>query len=247
MKRLSRKEIEAIGTRVVDAYKKLPELQGKEIYRIEPELLIKSLLGLNIEYHHLSLNGRILGLTTPGNDVTVQIFDNNDEEEYFAFDGKTLLVERDLKEDISQKGRFNFCCVHEASHQIFAMLYPKEYGCQPNSDNLHYYMSRSERRKPIDDWVEWQANVLTSSILLPEDLVGQAMQFFSLGDKIQVLNKVYYPRIYDRFCDMASFLGVSKTALAIRLKQLGRLEKDYLENPYALTDVLYEEDTKCQK
>ncbi len=41
MKHLSRKEIEAIAARVVTAYKKLPELEGQAIYRIEPELLIR--------------------------------------------------------------------------------------------------------------------------------------------------------------------------------------------------------------
>lgn len=54
-----------------------------------------------------------------------------------------------------------------------------------------------------------------------------------------MLNKVYCPAVYERFADMATFLGVSKKALSIRLRQLGLLEKDYLDNPYALTDILY--------
>lgn len=36
---------------------------------------------------------------------------------------------------------------------------------------------------------------------------------------------------------MAEFLGVSKQAMVIRLKRLGLLKKDYLQNPYALADV----------
>ena len=247
MKHLSRKEIEAIAARVVTAYKKLPELEGQPIYRIEPELLIRNLLRLNIEYHHLSLNGSVLGVTSPAENVGVRIYDNTDQEEFFFFDGKTVLVERDLKEDISQKGRCNFTSVHEASHQIFKMLYPKEYGYKPNGQNLHFYTNKSECRKPIENWEEWQTNVLTSAVLLPDDLVGKAMQLFDLGDKIKTLNRVYCSYIYDRFCDVAAFLGVSKTALAIRMKQLGRLEHDYLDNPYALIDANYEEVTKCQK
>lgn len=241
MKHLSRKDIEAIGTRVVTAYKKLPELQGKQIYRIEPDLLIKNLLGLNIEYHHLSLNGSVLGATSPATDIGIRIFDDPEKEDFFFFDGKTVLVERDLKEDDSQKGRCNFTSVHEASHQIFKMLYPKEYGYKPNGQNLHFYMNSSECRKPIENWEEWQTNVLTSYVLLPEELVGQAMQLFGLGEKIRMLNKIYSPRVYERFSDMADLLGVSKKALSIRLKQLGWLEQDYLDNPYALTEVVYEE------
>ena len=53
-----------------------------------------------------------------------------------------------------------------------------------------------------------------------------------------MLNRVYCPTVYERFADMATFLGVSKKALSIRLRQLGLLEKDYLDNPYALTDIL---------
>lgn len=36
---------------------------------------------------------------------------------------------------------------------------------------------------------------------------------------------------------MAAFLGVSKQALAIRLKRLGLLKEDYLQEPYALLDI----------
>ena len=37
--------------------------------------------------------------------------------------------------------------------------------------------------------------------------------------------------------DMAVFLGVSKTALSIRLTQLGLVDKNYFGNPYDLTDI----------
>ena len=36
---------------------------------------------------------------------------------------------------------------------------------------------------------------------------------------------------------MAVFLGVSKTALSIRLTQLGLVDKNYFGNPYDLTDI----------
>ena len=41
---------------------------------------------------------------------------------------------------------------------------------------------------------------------------------------------------------MAEFLGVSKQAMAIRMKRLDLLKKDYLQNPYALADVEKEDD-----
>ena len=39
---------------------------------------------------------------------------------------------------------------------------------------------------------------------------------------------------------MADFLGVSKTALSIRLTQLGLVEKNFFSNPYDLTNVYYD-------
>lgn len=60
---------------------------------------------------------------------------------------------------------------------------------------------------------------------------------FSLGEKIECLNKIYYPSVYKRFDALADFLGCSKKALAIRMKQLGLLKKEYLDNPFDLVTV----------
>ena len=49
MKTFSRKDIEGIAARVCEAYKKLPEFQGKPIYKIEPEKLVTDVLGLDME------------------------------------------------------------------------------------------------------------------------------------------------------------------------------------------------------
>ena len=56
------------------------------------------------------------------------------------------------------------------------------------------------------------------------------------------MNKIYRPKEYRKFCKIAELLGVSKQAMAIRLKRLGLLKKDYLQNPYALADVEKEDD-----
>ena len=64
MVRLSRNDIEQIAERILIQYRKLPEVQKNKLYRIEPELLLTKVLGLNIEYQHLSIDGSILGLTS---------------------------------------------------------------------------------------------------------------------------------------------------------------------------------------
>lgn len=88
MKYLSCKDIEAIGERVTKAYFRLPDFTGKTIYKITPDKLITDLLGVNLEYHHLSLDGSVLGLTSSYGAVTYKVFDYADEESYCYLDGK---------------------------------------------------------------------------------------------------------------------------------------------------------------
>lgn len=56
MKRLSRNDIEAIAEKYVKAYLELPENKSVQVYRIEPEIMLEKVLGLNVEYMHLSLS-----------------------------------------------------------------------------------------------------------------------------------------------------------------------------------------------
>lgn len=64
MKHLSRFDIEAIADKYVQAYMALPDVRNTQIYRIDPELLLEKVLGLNVEYQHLSYDGSILGMTS---------------------------------------------------------------------------------------------------------------------------------------------------------------------------------------
>lgn len=64
MKHLSRFDIEAIAVKYVQAYMALPDVRNTQIYRIDPELLLEKVLGLNVEYQHLSYDGSILGMTS---------------------------------------------------------------------------------------------------------------------------------------------------------------------------------------
>ena len=234
MKYLSRKDIEAIGERVTKAYFRLPDLTGKTVYKISPDKLITDLLGVNLEYHHLSLDGSVLGLTSSYGAVTYKVFDYADEESYCYLDGKTIFIERDLNEDISQIGRCNFTKAHEAGHQILKMLFPKEYG--GDNRKLHFCLAHPPKQRKMD-WLEWQANAIASVILMPKEVIMRALFLFGFGERIEMINKVYATWEYERFSSMAVFLGVSKTALSIRLTQLGLVDKNYFGNPYDLTDI----------
>ena len=236
MKILSRKDLEAISIRVVNAYQKLPEMADLPFYNVDPELLVSGVLGLKIGYEHLSLDRNNLGITS-FTDFDIEVYDAADQPFFYALDGKTVLVEKSLRDDASKKGRFHFCLMHEGAHHILKMLFPNDYGVPKDGSPVRFYKACSDRKQPVTDWEEWQTNVLTSYILLPEYLVKDGMFMFGLGDKMQILNRLYRPKDYKRFTKLAAFLGVSKQALAIRMRGLGLLEVDQLADPYGFFDV----------
>lgn len=235
MKHLSRKDIEAIAEKYIEAYMKLPELKDTPIYRIDPELFLTRVLGLNIGYEHLSYDNSLLGITA-FEEIVVKVLDGSDREEDLLIDGNTVLIETDLKHDGKYKGRKNFTLMHEGSHQIFKRLFPNDYGKNASAP-LRCYRANSERSGRITDWEEWQANALASATLLPPKLISQGMFLFGLGEKIECLNKLYRPEEFERFAALADFLGSSKKALAIRMKQLGLVKKEYLDNPFDMINI----------
>ena len=233
MRCLSRNDLEQIGERVVRSYRKLPEFNGKTIYSIMPSVLIEKVLKLKMEYHHLSLDGLVLGVTTSYSDIGYRVFDIRDEEQYIYFDGKTVLIERDLKDDIALQGRLHYTEAHEAGHQVLSMLFPEDYNASPQK--LHFCMAEPVRNEI--NWKEWQADTLASVLLMPKDIVKQTLFLFGFGETIPRINRVYSSEDYRRFSMMAELLGVSKQALSIRLSQLGLVERNDFDDPYSIIDV----------
>ena len=235
---LSRNEIEQIARRVVSAYQRLPSVRKGPESVVSPTLLIHDLLGLSVGYHTLSRNGSVLGLTACG-EVWVTVYDDPAHPEYYHLDGKTLLIDKGLTAKEGNQGRYHFTLVHEACHQIYKMLFPKTYMNPIAERRVHY--CTAHRATGRGDWEEWRTDTLTSAILMPPDMVRSNMHRFGLGAKLRLLNHVFASEEYARFCELADYMGVSKQALAIRLKQLGLLERDDLQDSYALVNVFPDE------
>lgn len=237
---LSKEELEAISNRVLRAYKKLPSQVGKPTSAIDPEILAKELLGISIEYHKLSRRGTILGLTVLG-DTFIEVYDE-DEPTEVPVDGKTVFIDNSLLAEDANVGRRNFTIAHELSHQILCMLFPKAYSEAVMRRTVFCYAPGVMTRGNKSNWAEWQSNGLAALLLQPEKLVRDYMALYGLGEKIHLLNRVFSQDEYKAFSLIAENLGVSKTALHIRMKQLGVIENDYFENPYDLVSVYKDED-----
>lgn len=238
---LSKREIEAIATRVVNAYQRMVGTTGPMSQRVCPELLIQNLLGLNITYRTLSIDGSILGMTA-FEQVGVKIYEKKNPA-YFYLDGRTVLIESSLTDPGANPGRLHFTLIHEASHQILRMLFPEEYAPGINRRQVYCCTDSTMQygARPVD-WEEWRVNMLTAAILMPMDLLVKQMNAVGLDPKIRMLNRVFAPKEYQAFATVAENLGVSKAALSIRLKQLGLLVRNDLKDPYALVRVEADED-----
>ena len=105
----------------------------------------------------------------------------DDSGEVYFLDGKTVLIESDQLENIEQNGRMNFTIIHETSHQVLRMLFPHDYGVKLHERSVHFCKANTPRRKPIEDWEEWQSNAFASAMLLPKTLIEQAITLLSVS------------------------------------------------------------------
>lgn len=238
MEYLSRKNIEAIAAHITSDYKKLPQLVGKQVDRIDAEIMAFDLFGLHIRHFHLSKDRTALGLTALGK-ISIQVYDGEGQLCIYQMDERTVLIEKDLKDDPNLFGQYNFTVMHEIAHQVLARIQSNFFTADRSP--IACYRGRTHQY-PIRDWGEWQADNLAAALLLPAEIVRNALPKFNLEYGIEILNRMYRPQEYVRFCEMAQYLGASKQTLAIRLKRLGLLKLDFLKEPYALADIYPDED-----
>lgn len=148
-----------LAARVIRAYAALPGIAGQAIERVDIDYLCHSLLGLRIDYRHLSKDGVKLGLTSFCK-IGVEVFSEEGETEcgedqFYMLDGKTLLIESELIRDGANIGRRNYTVSHESCHHILKLLYPQDYGAQTMERSVHYcYRSKTS----VGDWEEWQVD-----------------------------------------------------------------------------------------
>ena len=219
---LTKLDIEKLSRRVLVNY--LRQLDSPP-ERIDPIDFSERMLGLRFKATNLLLGKNILGLTSLA-DIEITVSYDNGQTQVLVLDGKTAYIDRQLM-DIGNRGRLNFTMMHEAAHHLLGMSLPKE---------RQHIMCRAARTETFDR-IEWQANIMASCLLMPRELVRKTMQELGLGKKSRQANKIYLASDYSKLSRMAEKLGVSKTALSIRLNQLGLMDR-YFFTPHTNMEIL---------
>ncbi|MDY3218520.1 MAG: ImmA/IrrE family metallo-endopeptidase [Candidatus Fimivivens sp.] len=140
-----------------------------------------------------------------------------------VFPRNTIVLEKSLLEP-SEQFRRRFTLAHEAGHMIAAKLNPEqEAGFQRVYDGERLYTAEELRTRFSIG--EWQANTIAAALLMPTFLIKSLLQKYNNGQNILVYgNSVFAPREKSILQKMSDTLGVSYTALVIRLRDLSALD-----------------------
>ena len=122
---LSGEDIEQIAGRVLSIYTEAYVPERHLFYQVNPEELA-DVLGLEVDYQIPSLDGSILGVTSPDEQYVPVYYDG--EECYYYLDGNTILIDARLCASPKTVGRKNYTLAHEIAHQILYKAFPDAYG-----------------------------------------------------------------------------------------------------------------------
>lgn len=208
---------------------------------VDIERFVECYLGMTTDYQYLSHNGIYLGMTVFNDTNKVPIYvPAKKEADYISATAQTVIIDNQLLVP-GQEHRYRFTLGHEGAHSILHTEYfrynPNQYTLfdtappmiQCRVDNTQY-----GRKSPTvwndRDRMEYQANRLSSAILMPRCTLATLMEAFKNhgNHDTQVMALMGYA--------VASKFGVSREAAVIRLKELG-----YIPNtPFAGAQVLEE-------
>ena len=179
----------------------------------------KTYLGLRLKYTQLSSDGSILGLTTY-KDVQVELTLGN-RKIVIAVEEDTILLNDGLYMPQHSKLR-RFTIAHECSHQILGRIMRHDSRKDFKTDRL--YSCRD--LKNAQAWSERLANALGAAILMPKLDLLRMLRGFN-PTKFTMYGNRFNPMDYRQIKDLSDRYEVSFTAMALRLKELGFIERKH--------------------
>lgn len=233
---LSKDEIDQIGEQLIADF--CPEAMRSPT-EIDIDRLVSNYLGLKQDFQYLSHCGVYLGMMVFNDTNRVPVYNpDNNQAEYISAEAGTVIIDSSLLEE-NKEHRYRFTMGHEGSH---ALLHAAYFGYNPNQMNFFGFDwapivqcrvdSSKVDRKPVSrwrdsDWMEWQANRLSSAILMPQSMVRMLLGRINDIDDIA--------HISNMTVQISEAFNVSFEAAKYRLKELGYIKKN-VQMPGATSD-----------
>lgn len=229
---LSRKQLNDIGERLIRDFN--PDAL-KYPQEIDIDLFAQDYLGMEQDFQYLSHCGVYLGMTVFNDTNKVPVYDpHNNRAEYISAKAQTVIIDRNLLAD-NQEHRYRFTMGHEASH---GFLHKEYFRYDLNQLSIFDFMDdapismiqcRVDMKKAgieqskvwgDEEWMEWQANALSSAMLMPKSMVQVV---------VEEINPRAYSSVaihYIRAMKVSEVFNVSFESATYRLKELGLLHPD---------------------
>ena len=214
---LSQIDLEKIAFRVISDYDSTL-LQKPQALNVDD--FAEKYLKIKLDYADLSHNGSILGMMV-FSDSSVPAYDP-DHDELFSLDAKakTALIDRSLLDE-KKASRCRFTILHECSHWLIhkPLNVEKSIICRASGPKI-------ER-----DWREWQADNLSSALLMPAAAIYAFMRDYASKNRKKL--EFMYGMYGDRYArtkrsQIIRLVGytfqVSEQAAEVRLAKLGYLK-----------------------
>lgn len=212
---------------------------------IDIERLVEEYLGITIKYDTLSDSLEVYGISA-FKDAVIDIF-RNGKVEQLNLKANTILLELALCCEELNATR-HFTVGHEAAHQILRRW--ERQNCKLATDNQPAVaFSRKNNTPPSDrNWNEWQANTLGAALIMPRRLVEECLFRFGSTQKLTLYGRDSLDGEGKQIVDnIKNFLGVSKTSVLIRLKQLGLVEYKSMNEYDEITFMERMKRSLCQE
>lgn len=230
---LSRKEIDDIGEKLVQDFCPAAMIHPQAL---DVDLFAQDYLDMEQDYQYLSHCGVYLGMTVFNDTNKVVVFNpEKNEAEYIKARAKTIIIDNTLLEE-KQEHRYRFTMGHEAAgHGVLHEPYfgydrnqltlfgvanePAMIQCRTDSSKI---VAKDQKFWDDRDWMEWQANAMASSFLMPKAMVLMVAEEAKKKVKNNRGNIVAY-----RMAEAVSeIFNVSTEAALYRLKALGLVGPD---------------------
>ena len=234
----SKEQLENDTEGLITAYAN--KFSNRVIQSIDIEHFITEFLMLRIEYASFAEDdaGRI-GFLADG--ATPLLVHQDGKIIPFVFPKDTIVLDKFLLAE-KEQGRRRFTMAHEASHHILSKMY-----AMPSEGRFHaeYDSERSYSKEELAQMfasVEWQADTMGASLLMPRRIIENALAKYNQSNPIRVYgDNTITSKDKAVIRRMAAYIGVSYTALVIRLRDMGLFEYhnilEYISNELNLGGV----------